>query len=129
MQNIKGIVKNFVKKSFTKLCPSLHLINALCNQNLTSEPVSVLCIRLLGARAIRSVYIEKTAVQDLDLTNFDSVALDKTKDVLVEFYAPCKYILITVTVNSFTSILVGKKSFNPFTPEPSVTARVDPLLF
>lgn len=41
-----------------------------------------------GARAIRSVYIEKTAVQDLDLTNFDSVALDKTKDVLVEFYAP-----------------------------------------
>ena len=68
-----------------------------------------LCIHLLGARAIRSVYIEKTGVQDLDSTNFDSVALDETKDVLVEFYAPCKYILITVTVNSFTSILVGKK--------------------
>ena len=54
--------------------------------------------------------------------------MDKTKDVLVEFYAPCKYILITVTVNSFTSILVGKKSFNPFTPEPPITARVDPLV-
>ena len=32
----------------------------------------------------------KTDVVDLDSSNFDSIALDKTKDVLVEFYAPCK---------------------------------------
>jgi len=34
----------------------------------------------------------KTDVVDLDSSNFDSIALDKTKDVLVEFYAPCKNI-------------------------------------
>lgn len=39
-----------------------------------------------GARANKAAF--KTAVEDLDSTNFDSVALDKTKDVLVEFYAP-----------------------------------------
>ena len=32
----------------------------------------------------------KTDVVDLDSSNFDSIVLDKTKDVLVEFYAPCK---------------------------------------
>ena len=36
----RGLSK-IVKKSFTQLCPSLHLINALRNQKLTSEPVSV----------------------------------------------------------------------------------------
>ena len=81
-----------------------------------------LCIPLLGARASKAVF--KTAVEDLDSTNFDSVALDKTKDVLVEFYAPCKYILITSTVNSFTSILVRKKSLNPyFTSELPITGH------
>ena len=46
----------------------------------------------LGARAHKAIF--KTDVVDLDSSNFDSVALDKTKDVLVEFYAPCKDILI-----------------------------------
>ena len=49
-----------------------------------------LCICLLGARANKAAF--KSAVEDLDSTNFDSVALDKNKDVLVEFYAPCKCI-------------------------------------
>lgn len=39
-----------------------------------------------GARAIMAV--TKENVVQLDSSNFDSVALDKTKDVLVEFYAP-----------------------------------------
>ena len=32
----------------------------------------------------------KADVVELDSSNFDFVALDKTKNVLVEFYAPCK---------------------------------------
>ena len=28
----------------------------------------------------------------LTADNFDNIALDKKKDVLVEFYAPCKYL-------------------------------------
>ncbi len=31
-----------------------------------------------------------SAVVDLDGSNFDSIALDPSRDVLVEFYAPCK---------------------------------------
>ena len=31
-----------------------------------------------------------TATVDLDPSNFDRIALDSNKDVLVEFYAPCK---------------------------------------
>ena len=99
-----------------------NLSSALCKQKLTSEPVSVYVFLYLGARANKAVF--KTAVEDLDSTNFDSVALDKTKDVLVEFYAPCKYILFTTTVNSFTSILVEKKSLNPsVTSELPITGR------
>ena len=30
-------------------------------------------------------------VVDLDRTNFDAVVNDPTKNVLVEFYAPCKF--------------------------------------
>lgn len=41
-----------------------------------------------GARANKALF--KTNVVDLDSGNFDSIAMDKTKDVLVEFYAPCK---------------------------------------
>ena len=43
---------------------------------------------LSGARANKALF--KTNVVDLDSSNFDSIALDETKDVLVEFYAPCK---------------------------------------
>ena len=43
---------------------------------------------LSGARGI--IPVVKENVVQLDASNFDSVALDKTKDVLVEFYAPCK---------------------------------------
>lgn len=39
-----------------------------------------------GARASKAIFKEN--VIQLDSSNFDSVALDKTKDVLVEFYAP-----------------------------------------
>lgn len=31
-----------------------------------------------------------STVVDLDTGNFDSVVMDTTKDVLVEFYAPCE---------------------------------------
>lgn len=41
-----------------------------------------------GARANKAALVTKTDVVDLDSSNFDSIALDKTKDVLVEFYAP-----------------------------------------
>jgi protein disulfide-isomerase A6 len=36
----------------------------------------------------RKVYKPPTAVVVLDDANFDAVALDPTKDVMVEFYAP-----------------------------------------
>ena len=45
-----------------------------------------------GARANKALF--KTNVVDLDSGNFDSIAMDKTKDVLVEFYAPCKILNI-----------------------------------
>jgi hypothetical protein len=35
-----------------------------------------------------------SAVVDLDPTNFDSIVKDTTKDVLVEFYAPCKLLFL-----------------------------------
>ena len=41
------------------------------------------------------------AVTVLDPSNFDKIALDDSKDVLVEFYAPCEYDLeqcITCTI-------------------------------
>ncbi|KAL9975849.1 hypothetical protein ACROYT_G013058 [Oculina patagonica] len=70
-----------------------------------------------GARANKAIF--KTAVVDLDSSNFDSVALDKTKDVLVEFYAPwcghCKNLAP-----------VYEKVGNAFKNEPNcVVAKVD----
>lgn len=70
-----------------------------------------------GARANKAIF--KTNVVDLDSSNFDSIALDKTKDVLVEFYAPwcghCKRLAPTYD-------LVGKA----FKNEPNcVVAKVD----
>ncbi|XP_029196003.1 uncharacterized protein [Acropora muricata] len=70
-----------------------------------------------GARANKALF--KTNVVDLDSGNFDSIAMDKTKDVLVEFYAPwcghCKRLAPTYD-------LVGKA----FKNEPNcVVAKVD----
>ena len=62
---------------------------------LSSFPFFYFCGESLpfsGARANMAVLKTKTDVVDLDSSNFDSIALDKTKDVLVEFYAPCKNI-------------------------------------
>ena len=47
-------------------------------------------ISISGARASKAALVTKTDVVDLDASNFNSIVLDKTKDVLVEFYAPCK---------------------------------------
>lgn len=41
-----------------------------------------------GVRARKAALGTKTSVVDLDSSNFDSIVLDKTKNVLVEFYAP-----------------------------------------
>lgn len=70
-----------------------------------------------GARANKALF--KTNVVDLDSSNFDSIALDETKDVLVEFYAPwcghCKRLAPTYD-------LVGKA----FKNDPNcVVAKVD----
>ena len=35
-----------------------------------------------------------SSVVDLDASNFDSIALDASRDVLVEFYAPCECVLV-----------------------------------
>ncbi|KAL9975850.1 hypothetical protein ACROYT_G013059 [Oculina patagonica] len=70
-----------------------------------------------GVRANKVV--PKSAVVDLDSSNFDSVALDKTKDALVEFYAPwcghCKDLAP-----------VYEKVGNAFKNEPNcIVAKVD----
>ena len=43
---------------------------------------------LLGGRG--RVKKDASNVVDLNPSNFDSIVMDTSKDVLVEFYAPCK---------------------------------------
>ena len=38
---------------------------------------------------------------DLDDSNFDSIVMDTNKDVLVEFYAPCKSSICYLRVTDF----------------------------
>eukprot|EP00672_Neobodo_designis_P025339 CAMPEP_0174831124 /NCGR_PEP_ID=MMETSP1114-20130205/2926_1 /TAXON_ID=312471 /ORGANISM="Neobodo designis, Strain CCAP 1951/1" /LENGTH=364 /DNA_ID=CAMNT_0016064945 /DNA_START=38 /DNA_END=1132 /DNA_ORIENTATION=- len=47
-------------------------------------------VKFLNEKTGSSLFVprEATSVTVLDASNFDSIALDKTKDVLVEFYAP-----------------------------------------
>lgn len=76
----------------------------------------LLCSSVIGARANKAIF--KTAVVDLDSSNFDSVALDKTKDVLVEFYAPCKDCIrhFALIVFSFDNLpFKGNKCVNTIT--------------
>ena len=51
-------------------------------------------IKFINGKASSRGQLKKTpsAVLDLDNSNFDSVALDESKDVLVEFYAPCEFV-------------------------------------
>lgn len=74
------------------MIPLPYVLDYHCNLlNVNKYQVFIAVVFLstiIGARANKAIF--KTAVVDLDSSNFDSVALDKTKDVLVEFYAPCK---------------------------------------
>ncbi|KAL9975851.1 hypothetical protein ACROYT_G013061 [Oculina patagonica] len=77
-------------------------------------------LKLLICISMVTLLIVKTeAVVDLDSSNFDLVALDTTKDVLVEFYAPwcgqCKNLAPTY-----------ERVGNAFKNEPNcIVARVD----
>ena len=54
---------------------------------------SQLCFcSMLGTRA--RIKKAPSAVVDLDVDNFDSIVKDPAKDVLVEFYAPCKQLFL-----------------------------------
>ena len=61
---------------------TFHLLNCYCYSDVL--------FTLLSSDTRANIAIFKSAVTVLDSSNFDSIALDKTKDVLVEFYAPCK---------------------------------------
>ena len=68
-----------------------HLYNLHWNQPPVDCSVSL--SSLSGARAKR--IISQSPVAVLDASNFDKIALDSKKNVLVEFYAPCKYMYIS----------------------------------
>ena len=57
---------------------------------------TVIFFRFINRESGARGFIKKpaSAVVQLDNSNFDSIALDATKDVLVEFYAPCKLPLL-----------------------------------
>ena len=40
----------------------------------------------------------QTDVVDLDSSNFDAIVKDSSKDVLVEFYAPCEFVYLCLCV-------------------------------
>ena len=50
--------------------------------------MSILQLLVLG---LLGTFVSSTDVVVLDKDNFDGIALDTSKDVLVEFYAPCEY--------------------------------------
>ena len=54
-------------------------------------------ILILLATFVFSCFAEDVTVLTAD--NFDNIALDKKKDVLVEFYAPCKYPYSIIAMN------------------------------
>ncbi len=69
------------------------------NKESCSRPTFSSCSRksaemiakLLVILSLALAFCNADNVVDLTASNFDSVALDSKKDVLVEFYAPCKY--------------------------------------
>ena len=68
----------------------LNFLSQLCSYNggRTAEDI----IKFINGKANTKAGQKKapSPVVDLDESNFDKVALDSSKDVLVEFYAPCK---------------------------------------
>lgn len=75
----------FIALCFTVLCPTLsHGHTVLCCR--TADTIVSWVNTKLGTSA--KVRKAPTAVLELDSASFDAVALDPSKAVLVEFYAP-----------------------------------------
>ena len=66
------------------------------NINISHKLNTDFPLRFINRESGARGFIKKpaSAVVQLDSSNFDSIALDSTKDVLVEFYAPCKFNLL-----------------------------------
>ncbi len=57
-------------------------------------------IKFINEKANTKGSVKKSlnAVKELDDANFDAVVLDESKNVLVEFYAPCEFVTMRFSV-------------------------------